>query len=83
MRSLKTWLFLSCLLGTLGAERAFAENIVALDRTSYSVNENAGTVAVLVRVTRDATAPQPITVAYATTDGTAIAGADYRRPWAR
>ena len=78
MRSLKIWLSLSGLLCAVAAQTAFAENIVALDRTFYQVNENAGTVAILVRVTRDATAPQPITVAYATADGSAIAGADYQ-----
>jgi hypothetical protein len=58
------------------AARAQSTNVVALDRTSYTVNENEGTAAIIVRVERVNTAT--VTVDYRTDDGTARAGSDYR-----
>ncbi|MGI8819956.1 MAG: Calx-beta domain-containing protein [Chthoniobacterales bacterium] len=55
--------------------RAQAQNTVSLDQTAYTVGESAGQVSVIVRLARVNT--NPVTVNYATNDGTATAGSDY------
>ena len=77
MRISKIWFLLPLLLSAALAQKASAENIIALDPLSYTVDENAGTVAVLIRVTRDGTPAEAISVDYATADGSANAGSDY------
>ncbi len=49
--------------------------VVSVDPTTYSVAEGVGTAS--VTVTLSAAASGPVTVAYATADGTATAGSDY------
>ncbi len=60
------------------ARNAEAVNTVAINPATYSVNENAGQVGVVVKLTRDATNPPPVvTVNFATSNGTALVGSDY------
>ncbi len=61
------------LLG-LGAH-ANGQNVLSLDRTSYTVAESAGNASIIVRLARTNT--DTVTVNYTTNDGTALAGADY------
>lgn len=48
---------------------------VSLDGNSYSINETGGSLAIPVRRTGDLS--QPLSVTYATSNGTALAGLDY------
>ena len=61
------------LLG-LGAH-ANGQNVLSLDRTSYTVAESAANASIIVRLARTNT--DSVTVNYTTNDGTALAGADY------
>ncbi|MEY2508152.1 MAG: hypothetical protein QOH01_2481 [Verrucomicrobiota bacterium] len=57
---------------------AFAgPNTVQFDPTSYTVNENAGTITLTITATRLGNANEPIAVDYATRNGSALAGEDY------
>ena len=62
--------------GLLGNSSAQAQNVVALDQTSYQVNESEGTADIIVRVNRANN--QTVTVDYRTNNGSANAGSDYR-----
>ena len=57
-------LFLPALLQFLAgfAEHASAANTVAANPSTYSINENAGQVGVIVNLTRDAGDQQTVTV---------------------
>ena len=50
--------------------------VIQFDPATYSVNENGGTVTITATRTNDAV--DPVTVDYATSDGTAIAGTNYQ-----
>lgn len=58
------------------AQVASAANVVSLQSSAYSVSENDGNVAIVVQIT-PANHSDTVTVAYATTDGTAKKGTDY------
>ncbi len=55
---------------------AQGQNVLSLDKTSYTVVENAGSVNVIVRLARSNA--NTVTVNYGTSDGSAVAGSDYR-----
>ncbi len=78
MKTIRT-IFLLALLPLIAgfARNASAQNSVFLSSNAYSVNENAGSAALVVQVTRAAGNQQTITVDYATSDGTAQQGSDY------
>ena len=59
------------------AAPALAEDVIALDRTSYTVNEDDGNAYVVVRVARDS--GDTITVDFGTANGSAQSGADYQQ----
>ena len=58
-------------------QSARAENTVFLGSSSYTVNENVGSAAIVVQVTRAPGNQDTITVDYATADGSATKGSDY------
>ena len=62
-------------VGTLTNDDAGAAGMVQLSASAYSVNENGGSAT--ITVTRLAGTGGAITVAYATSNGTATAGQDY------
>jgi hypothetical protein len=68
-------LFVAACLPALAAYAG--PNTVQFDPNGYTVNENAGTVTLNVTATRLGNSNEPITVDYATRDGSAMAGEDY------
>lgn len=72
-------LFLPLLLIYLAAftQNVAAVNTIAVNPTTYSVNENAGQIGVVVKLTRDVGNQQVVTVNFDTSNGTAIIGSDY------
>ncbi|MDQ3197938.1 MAG: hypothetical protein M3Q46_01910 [Verrucomicrobiota bacterium] len=72
-------LFLPLLLIYLAAftQNAAAVNTIAVNPTTYSVNENAGQIGVVVKLTRDVCNQQVVTVNFDTSNGTAIIGSHY------
>src|SRR2546423_8689946 len=66
------------LVAFLPAFQAFAgPNTVQFEPTTYTVNENAGTVTLNVTAHRLGNSSEPIMVDYATRNGSALAGSDY------
>src|ERR1700759_1680713 len=59
------------------AQGAAADNAIFLDKSAYTVAENGAAVNVVVRVSRDNTPAQTISVDYRTQDGSATSPADY------
>ena len=75
MRISKLRFLLPLLLSAALAQEGWAENVLSLDRTSYTVAENAGSANIIVRLAR--TNSDTVTVNYATSEDTAVAGSDY------
>lgn len=68
-------LLLTCLIGLAGPMAGWAQPIVQFSASSYSVAESAGTATLTVQ--RTANLDTPVSVDFATTDGTATNGLKY------
>lgn len=79
MQTIKALLLPAILIaiGAVFSTSAAAANIVSLASPTYSVNENAGSVSIVVQLDRSAGDNKQVTVNFATRNGSASEGSDY------